>query len=83
MFRPVETGLEVLAACRAQAPEHMEFLAYSWEGKHPHLDLLSGTVRVYQGLVAGTPVRDLAGEWREGVNAFIETRDKYLLYPRR
>jgi uncharacterized protein YbbC (DUF1343 family) len=45
-FRPVKTGLQIIAACRAQDESKFEFLSTSWEGKPPHLDLLVGTSSV-------------------------------------
>ncbi len=80
-FRPVETGLHVVAACRAQAPEPFEFLSSSWEGRAPHFDLLTGSTRVREGLLAGAPVRDLVADWAESADTFAHAREKYLLYP--
>jgi uncharacterized protein YbbC (DUF1343 family) len=80
-FRPVETGVHVVAACRAQAPEPFEFLSSSWEGRPPHFDLLIGSPRVREGLLAGTPGRDLVADWAESADTFAHAREKYLLYP--
>lgn len=69
-FRPVDTGLHVLAACCEQNPEHLNFLATSWEGAPPHLDLLAGTARVREGLLANIPVDEIAADWHHITNEF-------------
>ncbi len=79
-FRPVETGLHVVAACRAQSPEQFEFLSSSWEGRPPHFDLLTGSARIREGLAAGTPVRDLIEDWADIAAVFADKRAKHLLY---
>jgi uncharacterized protein YbbC (DUF1343 family) len=79
-FKPVETGLRVIAACRAQAPEPVEFLQSSWEGRPPHFDLLIGNARVREGLLAGVAVQDLIEPWAGDAAQFKEKRKPYLLY---
>lgn len=79
-FRPVETGLHVVAACHDQAPDRFEFLASSWEGRPPHFDLLTGDAAIREGLLAGASVADLAGGWPALAAAFIEARQPYLCY---
>jgi len=79
-FRPVATGLHLLAACRAQRPDCFEFLPTSWEGRPPHFDLLAGTPRLRQGLEAGEPVETLVREWTGDVACFERTRRACLLY---
>jgi len=79
-FRPVTTGLHVIAACRAQAPDKFEFLSSSWEGRPPHFDLLSGVASVREGLAASQPVNEIVAEWQEIEAQFEEKRRPYLLY---
>ncbi len=79
-LRPVETGLHVIAACRAQAPERFEFLPSSWEGAPPHFDLLTGDARIRAGLARGEPVNELIAEWDDIEKQFATRREKYLLY---
>ncbi len=79
-FRPVETGLYVVAGCRAQSPDQFEFLSSSWEGRPAHFDLLTGSPHIRAGLLAGAPVRELIGEWPEIEATFGHAREKYLLY---
>lgn len=79
-LRPIHAGLHVLAACRAQNPERFEFLATSWEGKPPHLDLLTGTARVRQGLAAGDSIDDIVADWENIAARFRDARAAVLLY---
>lgn len=79
-FRPVTVGLHVIAACRAQNPSRFEFLKSSWEGRPPHVDLLTGDVRVRATLQAGESLETLLREWQTQLARFDTTRQKYLLY---
>jgi uncharacterized protein YbbC (DUF1343 family) len=80
-FCPVQVGLHVLAACRAQNPERFRFLGSSWEGRPPHLDLLVGNANIREGLARGLAVESLIGSWREMETQFDQARGPYLLYP--
>lgn len=80
LFRAVETGLQVVGACRAQNPERFEFLKTSWEGKPPHFDLLAGNAHVREGLSAHQPVSEMSAEWVADLAAFNDKRKRYLLY---
>lgn len=79
-LRPVEMGLHILAACRAQNPEKIEFLSTSWEGAPPHLDLLMGTAKVREGLENKVPVADIISDWKAPEEHFLRTRQAFLLY---
>jgi uncharacterized protein YbbC (DUF1343 family) len=76
----VTTGLHVIAACRAQAPDRFEFLPTSWEGHPPHFDLLTGDARVREGLLANQSIEALTRAWTNDLGRFEERRKKYLLY---
>ncbi len=80
VFRPVATGISVLAQCRAQNPERLEFLETSWEGAPPHLDLLAGTPRVREGLRDGVSVREIVAEWETVTREFLRERAPDLVY---
>ncbi len=80
LFAPVETGMHLLAACRAQNPERFQFLETSWEGTPPHLDLLTGTARVREGLEQERAVAEMVKEWQTTTREFLETRAPDLLY---
>lgn len=80
IFRSVYTGLQILAACRAQNLEHFEFLPTSWEGAAPHLDLLVGTSVVREGLENGIPVKEITQGWDEIATDFAVPRQPFLMY---
>ena len=79
-LRPVEMGLHILAACRAQNPEQFELLSTSWEGAPPHLDLLMGTAKVREGLEKNVPVAEIVESWQHMQTDFESHRQQVLLY---
>ncbi len=79
-FRPVKTGLHIIAACRAQDTSKFEFLSTSWEGSQPHLDLLVGTSSAREGLQANQPVETITRGWDADAASFAKIRARYLLY---
>lgn len=79
-YRAVETGLQVVGACRAQNPARFEFLKTSWEGTPPHFDLLAGTAQVREGFIAHQPVSEMVATWEDEIAAFEGKRSKNLLY---
>lgn len=80
VFRPVQTGVHLLAACRAQNPERFEFLETSWEGTPPHLDLLCGTWRVREGIRDGVAVDEIVHAWDSVRQEFSRAREADLAY---
>jgi len=80
-FRPVRTGLAVLAALRDATPgfawrtEEYEFVA-----DRPAIDLLFGSDRERLGLEAGVGWRALAAAWEAEEEAFRRERQPFLLY---
>jgi uncharacterized protein YbbC (DUF1343 family) len=81
VFRPVLTGLHVLAACRELALDSFAFLPPYLEGSPPHMDLLAGSAGLRAYLEAGLPVDELTGQWAPEVMKFEEQRKPFLLYP--
>ncbi len=79
-FRAIPTGLHIIAACRALAPNDFEFLKTSWEGRPPHFDLLTGDVQTREGLIANQSIATIMRAWDDGLAKFEEKRKKYLLY---
>ncbi|MCL4488601.1 MAG: DUF1343 domain-containing protein [Chloroflexi bacterium] len=80
-FRPVETGLHIIAACRAQAPDRFQFLPSSWEGHPPHFDLLTGDARVREEIANNAPLDSMIQSWRQAATEFERRRAGCLLYP--
>jgi len=79
-FRPVTAGLHLLAALKALYPADFAWLSQSWEGTHPHIDLLAGTDQVRRALDAGADVTELAGGWEDAVAEFAQVSRQYWLY---
>jgi uncharacterized protein YbbC (DUF1343 family) len=79
-YRPVATGLHLVAACRAVAPDQFRFLSSSWEGQPPHFDLLTGDARIREGLAAGAAVEELTTDWGEVAAGWEARRQPYLLH---
>lgn len=75
-----ETGLHMVAAVMQQHPHEFEFLPTSWEGKPPHFDLLSGSPRIREQLIARVPIHEIKRGWQKELAQFKKLRQKYLLY---
>jgi uncharacterized protein YbbC (DUF1343 family) len=66
-----ELGVELAVALRKLYPN-------DW--KHEELPKILVNQRVYAAIVAAQDPRRIAEDWREGLEAFIQLRAKYLLY---
>jgi len=81
-FRPVETGVALLAAFRASDPDRFRWRDPPYEYEHDKLpiDILAGSTGLREQIEAGTPAREIARSWEEPVSRFLRTRQKFLLY---
>lgn len=79
-FRPVTVGLHLLAALKALYPADFAWLPRSWEGAHPHIDLLAGTDQLRHALDAGVGGAELVAGWAGAVADFTEASRQYWLY---
>jgi uncharacterized protein YbbC (DUF1343 family) len=81
-FRPVETGLVLVDACRQAGPAAFAWREppYEYEAVKPPFDILCGSARERQGLEAGADARALAAAWTAEVDAFLPVRQQFLLY---
>jgi uncharacterized protein YbbC (DUF1343 family) len=81
-FRPVRTGLALLAAIRAEGPAHFRWRTepYEFVEDVPAIDLLFGDSRERLALQAGLALDDVTRRWTEDEAAFKARRDPYLLY---
>lgn len=79
-FDPILTGLHLIRACMKQAPAEFEFLESSWEGGRPHFDLLAGTDRLREGLLAGERVEDMMQDWKKDLEEFHQVLQRVALY---
>ena len=71
-FRPVRTGLAVLAALRELSGNHFAWRTapYEFVADKPAIDLLFGSDRERLGLEAGLPAAELARAWEAEEDAF-------------
>lgn len=74
LYDPTRTAVALLAAIRASAPEHFEFL-------ERHFDRLSGTDKLRLGLEAGQSVQQLVEGWEKQQDAYAGRIAPFLLYP--
>jgi uncharacterized protein YbbC (DUF1343 family) len=81
-FRPVRTGLAVLAALRAEAPERFAWRTepYEFVADRPAIDLLFGSDRERLALSAGRPVKEIAAAWEPEEDDFRRRRRAAVLY---
>ncbi|MGH9141869.1 MAG: exo-beta-N-acetylmuramidase NamZ family protein, partial [Vicinamibacterales bacterium] len=81
-FRPVETGVALVAAFRAADPERFAWRDPPYEYEHTLLpiDILAGSSEVRQQIEGGVPARDIAASWQPATDEFAALRQKYLLY---
>jgi uncharacterized protein YbbC (DUF1343 family) len=81
-FRPVRTGLAVLAALRELAGDRFDWRREPYEFVTDRLaiDLLFGSDRERRALEGGRSARDLARAWETEEEAFRRRRQEFLLY---
>jgi len=78
-FQPLTAGLHLLRVLLDIYPL-FSFLETSWEGVHPHIDLLMGSSQARIQLLAGSSVAEITAEWARSEKAFRAERKPYLLY---
>ena len=79
-FHPVAVGIHLVAVLKALYPQHFAWLKQSWEGAHPHFDLLMGTDRVREALDSGVHADDIIASWEDDLNRFADASHPYRLY---
>lgn len=81
-FRPVETGVALLEAFRAEAPERFTWRdpPYEYEREKLPIDILAGSSRLREQTEAGVPASEIAQSWETAVAEFARVRRDYLLY---
>jgi uncharacterized protein YbbC (DUF1343 family) len=72
LLRPVEMALHLIAVARCSSAD-----AWMW---NPHFDRLAGNGSLRSELEAGTHVTEIVGMWKESISAFLQQREKYLMY---
>ena len=81
-FKPVITGVAIISAIRRLYPDDFESKQPPYEYVYDKLpfDVINGSSRLREQIEAGTPLAEIEGSWREGLNDFDERRTPYLLY---
>jgi len=81
-FRPVETGLVLVEACRQAGPAAFAWREppYEYEAVNRPFDILCGSARERRGLEAHVDARALAASWTAEVETFLAVRSRFLLY---
>jgi uncharacterized protein YbbC (DUF1343 family) len=75
-FRPVETGIHLVAAFYDMLAEDEQNTFF----RRPGFDSLAGTASLRQSIEAGEETAEIIASWRTGIGSFGEQRRKYLLY---
>jgi uncharacterized protein YbbC (DUF1343 family) len=70
----VKTGVHLLAAFLAQAPDKDQFF------REARINRLAGTADLYRRLLAGDSPDEVAASWSAEVERFRQVRQDYLLY---
>jgi uncharacterized protein YbbC (DUF1343 family) len=81
-FPAVETGVALIEAFRAAAPDRFEWKQPPYEYEHDKMpiDCLAGSSGLREQIERGVPAREIAASWQEPLDAFMKIREKYLLY---
>ncbi len=81
-FRPVETGVALIAAFRAADPGQFAWRPppYEYEAEKMPIDILAGSADLRAQIESGVSATEIARSWTPSVDAFLQTRQKYLLY---
>jgi uncharacterized protein YbbC (DUF1343 family) len=81
-FRPVETGVALVAAFRGSNPERFRWRDPPYEYEHEKLpfDILAGSSELREQIERGTPAREIARSWEGAIQAFSGIRERFLMY---
>jgi uncharacterized protein YbbC (DUF1343 family) len=81
-FRPVETGVALIEAFRAAAPDQFAWREppYEYEYEKPPIDILYGSTALREGLDQGRTTSDLVQPWPDEVADFLTLRARFLIY---
>jgi uncharacterized protein YbbC (DUF1343 family) len=81
-FRPVETGVALIEAFRACAPDEFMWREPPYEYEHTKLpiDILAGSSALREQIESGMSANEIAKSWRDETDRFLKIRQNYLLY---
>jgi uncharacterized protein YbbC (DUF1343 family) len=72
-FDPLRVAMHMLTILKRHWPERLGFREQSF-------DLLSGTSRIREAVLAGVDADEIAGSWRDEAARFRRDREPYLIY---
>jgi uncharacterized protein YbbC (DUF1343 family) len=81
-FRPVLTGVAVMDAIRAQAPDRFAWREppYEYEQHKQPIDILAGSPALREAIDSGERAELIAAGWPAAHTAFLAARERALLY---
>jgi uncharacterized protein YbbC (DUF1343 family) len=81
-FRAVETGVALIEAFRAAAPDRFAWKnpPYEYEYDKMPIDCLAGSSELRAQIETAVPARDIARSWERSVADFVKVREKFLIY---
>jgi uncharacterized protein YbbC (DUF1343 family) len=81
-FRPVITGVALIAAFRAADPQGFGWREppYEYEEKKRPFDILAGSPRLREQIEAGVATEEIARSWEAEVAQFVKVRSRFLMY---
>jgi uncharacterized protein YbbC (DUF1343 family) len=81
-FRPVETGVALVAAFRTAAPDRYAWRDPPYEYEHEKwpIDILAGSSELREQIERGVPAGEIAHSWRPAVAEFERVCGRFLLY---
>jgi uncharacterized protein YbbC (DUF1343 family) len=81
-FRPVETGVSLIAAFRAASVDQFAWRNPPYEYEHDKMpiDILAGSSELREQIEKGIDSRAIASSWAPAVDAFMKIRSGHLLY---
>jgi uncharacterized protein YbbC (DUF1343 family) len=82
LFRPVETGVALMATFRASDPERFRWRdpPYEYEYNKLPIDVLAGSADLRARIENSEPADEIAASWHAAVEDFNRVRARYLLY---
>ena len=81
-FRPVLTGVALVAAFRGADPERFRWRDPPYEYEHEKLpfDILAGSSELREQIEAGITAEEIARSWEPAVAEFNRLRERFLMY---
>jgi len=82
IFKPYLTSLTLLQVIHTLYPQAFKWKdpPYEYETERLPIDLLIGDQEIRQALETGKSIKELEASWQDGLNKFLQQRQKYLLY---